>query len=254
MLALRDQPDPYRDPEGWRKWAMGWSQQEKLDTLHPLLRSRVEAIFDDLRELGWAPEINYGWRHPAVQASLVAEGYTKTKWSYHGGVLTTPGLGWTAAALASDIYLPGAKDDAERARFYTALKTTAEARYGLKSGASYKPEGGPAGAVARWAPYGLGWDPAHVELRLSEEERDAAREAILVDSRNLLEPSEPVWAVPDGEREPYAVGWFDRKTSLTKVAVAAKREAESSAAPIAVGLAVVAAVAIAVVSSNKKKR
>lgn len=216
MLSVGEQPDPYTDPKGWRTWARQWNEQEKLDTLHPRLRTHVRNILTALRQAGYTTAtINYGWRHPKTQASLQREGSTTSPWSLHNGMIDTPGVGWTAAALAADIYWPSAESDADRGRFYQALRALAHAA-GLKSGADFK--SGPADAVTRWAPYGLGWDPPHVEAVLTDDEKAQARNTVLTDIHALLDPQEIVYAIPDDGRAPYAVSWLNRTTTLRRVA------------------------------------
>ena len=193
-MAAQTQPDPYADPKGWRVWAMAQPEAWKLDTLHPDLKDKVVGILADLRDLGYDAQINYGWRHPETQLSLYQEGHSTSKWSYHNYIDQVPGLGWTAAALAADIYLADAEDDADRAEFYKDLRALAVAA-GLGSGANYSDAGGPSGAVARWRLYGLGWDPPHVEVILSADERAAARERVINEIGALADAQELIWAV-----------------------------------------------------------
>ena len=64
----------------------------------------------------------------------------------------------TPASAAVDLAPGGVSELERRAEFYHALGVAAE-QHGLRWG------GGFSQSNAVWARYGMGWDPAHVELR-----------------------------------------------------------------------------------------
>ncbi len=110
-----------------------WTQDQKLASLHPDFRPRVEAVIAALKEQGYQPHIVYGWRSVTVQAQLVAEGKSKVQFSFHNAQKPDG----TPAAWAADLidrrwgWRPEAKP------FWDALGTAAHAQ-GLVWGGDWK--------------------------------------------------------------------------------------------------------------------
>jgi hypothetical protein len=127
-------------------------------SLDPRFRATLDAVFADLRALGYQPVIASGWRSLEEQKSLYAKGYSQVTFSFHNAVDTSG----RPAALAADVidarlgYGSGA-NQAAAAGFWNALRSAAKAR-GLSSGGDFSMTN------ATWAKYGLGWDPSHVQF------------------------------------------------------------------------------------------
>jgi peptidoglycan L-alanyl-D-glutamate endopeptidase CwlK len=77
---------------------MQWTESQKLDSLNPEFRKKVEKVILDLKSQGYKPRIDYGWRDLAYQQELVKKGASKTTFSWHN-VTTDKG---EPAALAVD--------------------------------------------------------------------------------------------------------------------------------------------------------
>lgn len=124
-------------------------------TLHPDFRVRMERVFARLRAQGHDPAFASAWRDTATQAGLLAKGYTKVAFSFHNAV----DAAGRPAALAADVIdrRYGWSKPAEAARFWHALGQAAKME-GLHWGGDWSRSN------PRWAAYGLGWDPAHVQL------------------------------------------------------------------------------------------
>lgn len=63
-----------------------WSEAQKLDSLEPGFRSRIESVMATLRGQGYAPFLFYGWRNTATQADLLARGLTSVSFSFHNAL------------------------------------------------------------------------------------------------------------------------------------------------------------------------
>ncbi|MBF0162793.1 MAG: M15 family metallopeptidase [Magnetococcales bacterium] len=102
--------------ERWRGDSSKWNQEQKLLSLHPALRPKVQAVLAELTAQGFQPKIFYGWRSVAVQLRLVAEGHSTVRFSFHNAQLPdgTPDAyavdiidkryGWEAEAEASGFW------------------------------------------------------------------------------------------------------------------------------------------------------
>jgi len=70
-------------PNPWTGDSAQWSQDKKLESMHPLLCPKVKAVLAALAARGFQPKIYFGWRSVAVQLKLFEEGNTKVKFSFH---------------------------------------------------------------------------------------------------------------------------------------------------------------------------
>jgi hypothetical protein len=67
----------------WEGNPYAWSQQKKLESMHPDLRTKVEAVMYSLRRLGYKPTITNAWRSVCEQARLVQQKRSKVLFSFH---------------------------------------------------------------------------------------------------------------------------------------------------------------------------
>lgn len=150
-----------------------WNQARKYAAAHPGLR--LPELLGRLQERGYEPVLGNTWRALSTQDVLLAEGSTKVSFSFHNAV---DAQGYPQA-LAADIidrrYGFGDDDpDSARtvgaARFFAMLGREALA-LGLTWGGDWERKG-------RWATFGLGWDPVHVQA-LPNRELPAVRDACL---------------------------------------------------------------------------
>jgi len=125
------------------KWTMG----QKLQSLHPELRPKVEAVLRAMRKRGFEPRIHHAWRSVAEQATIVADGNSTVRFSFHNA----KNPDGTLSALAADIVdaTLGWKASPE---FWNAVEEEAKKR-GLYWRGDFKPRK----------------DPAHVQLLPSTE-------------------------------------------------------------------------------------
>ena len=122
-----------------------WSQEDKLASLDPDLRARLERVMDHLRAEGYRPHLVYGWRSHGAQARLVAAGKSWTHFSRHN-VTGPDGRPKSRAADLIDKRPEYQWTGPRAGEFFARLCAHAEAE-GLTCG-------------ARWDP----GDPSHVEL------------------------------------------------------------------------------------------
>lgn len=78
---------------------MQWTQSQKLDSLRPDFRVKVERVLAKLKAKGYSPKIDFGWRSISYQQELVKKGASKTTFSWHN---VTDDRG-NPSALAADI-------------------------------------------------------------------------------------------------------------------------------------------------------
>lgn len=127
------------------------------DALNPGFRTRLDAMFRQLRSEGFSPTIRESWRDQERQNYYLSKGWSTVSYSYH---MVTDSHG-NPDALAADVYDAKALTDDGAAQFYFRLRKLAPS-FGFESGGAYKP------TSARWAKYSddlgpLGWDPVHLE-------------------------------------------------------------------------------------------
>ncbi|RNC67173.1 MAG: peptidoglycan-binding protein [Desulfuromonadales bacterium] len=110
----------------WSGDSAKWTQEKKLQSLHPELRPKVVAVLRALEQRGFQPKIYYGWRSVAVQLQLYFQGNSKVKFSFHNAQKPNG----TPNSYAADIidsrfgWSPGA----EQSGFWKALGEEAKAR------------------------------------------------------------------------------------------------------------------------------
>ncbi len=162
--------------QGWWIRFLPGRDVASLEVLHPEFRPKVDAVVTELEAQGWEVRVSSAWRSSERQDALFAIGRFGERlgfspWSRvrggqscHNQVL---GDG-TPASAAIDLAPGGVEDLDQRAAFYQALGTAA-ASQGLRWGGSFS-RSNPV-----WARYGMGWDPAHVELRRLCNQLRAAR-------------------------------------------------------------------------------
>ena len=137
------------------------TQAEKLASLHPDLRPRVEAIMADLRSQGYDPVINFGWRTIQEQRWLMSQRLSTVPFSFHN---TLDSQGRPAAQAADIVDAAMYRNDEDRmltgrgppggnAAFWTALSIAAAAQ-----GFTGKQYGG------NWTGFGQFGDAPHVEI------------------------------------------------------------------------------------------
>lgn len=171
--------DAYNDSEiyalggaGVDDHAGGAHNRRDLDALHPEMKKKVNALISAMKARGFDTQIITTWRSPQSQAQLRLENKSKTSFGYHNFVDATG----AAASQAADLVDKGAlygpdnpsSDPAaheQATRYFKALGEEAQ-KLGLRwGGGSYYQKSNPL-----WAQYGMGWDPAHVELTSSPGE------------------------------------------------------------------------------------
>lgn len=143
------------------------SEDPKLIQLRPIFREKISRILDALELAEFQPKISNAFRTAAQQLEKVKLGYANPK------ALNPGAHNW---GLACDIidrrwgwnlrYLDSA------ALFFASLGDLAMAE-GLTWGGSWFGAGGTRKAPTHrspWNRYGIGWDPAHCELKNSPAE------------------------------------------------------------------------------------
>jgi hypothetical protein len=73
-------------PAPGSKWAgdsSKWTQEKKLESMHPELRPLVKAVIDGLAKRNFQPIIFFGWRSVAAQLEILKKHHTKVKFSFH---------------------------------------------------------------------------------------------------------------------------------------------------------------------------
>ena len=99
-----------------------WPQEQKLDSLHPTFRAKVDRVMADLRAQGYNPHVKFGWRSLQTQAQLLSAGRTKVPFSFHNAV----DIEGEPAALAVDITDYDDRWAYQNMNFFKALGAAAE--------------------------------------------------------------------------------------------------------------------------------
>jgi hypothetical protein len=145
-----------------------WSQAEKIASLDPAFRAKVERILARLRAQGWRPFVVFGWRSLATQRTIQGDGRSELSFSFHNAVKADAAGNVNPSALAADIaderYLWGTRPDgtqdpakeAKAAAFFHAMLIEAK-REGITTGGTWSQRD-------PWKKYGLGWDPGHLQM------------------------------------------------------------------------------------------
>lgn len=135
-------------------WPGKWSKDP--NSLSPAMRRKYACVVKRLREKGYTEGKHYrviqAWRSMERQQYLMDKGWSTVRYSYHTATLADG----TPDSRAIDLDPFWTDDDGEKAEFYLDLWEAAES-CGLKSGAAWSQRG-------KWAKYGIGWDPGHIEL------------------------------------------------------------------------------------------
>lgn len=90
---------PTGAPMQWTGDSSQWSQAKKLQSLAASFMPKVNAVISRLSARGFQPHIIYGWRSVAVQQTLVAQGKSRVRFSFHNAQLPDG----TPNAWAADI-------------------------------------------------------------------------------------------------------------------------------------------------------
>ncbi len=133
-VFVKDRQNEKNNSE-WSGDSSSWTQEKKLLSLNPSLRSRVEQVLAALRDQGFQPKIFFGWRSVAVQQELYRKGVTKVKFSFHNAQKPDG----TPNSYAADIVDArwGWEKSAELHGFWTALGNAAKGA-GLVWGGDWK--------------------------------------------------------------------------------------------------------------------
>jgi hypothetical protein len=137
----------------------------RLAECTPAFRKKVAAILADLEGHGLRPRIQEGWRSPARQRQLLADGFTKVRWGMHNAT-TENGK---PDSLAVDI-LDDDHPNKEGTRFLLMLAASAKAHgcvTGIAWGLSQEDRDTIRSAIASRsfdAHVEVGWDPCHVQI------------------------------------------------------------------------------------------
>lgn len=78
--------DASGESAGGGKWAgdtSKWTQEKKLESMHPELRPLVQGVVAGLSKRGFQPTIFYAWRSVVKQLEIVKKGNSKVKFSFH---------------------------------------------------------------------------------------------------------------------------------------------------------------------------
>lgn len=81
-----ESPDGAGPPDAGSEWSgesKKWTQEKKLQSMHPELRPLVKAVIEGLAKRGFQPFIFYGWRSVTKQLDIVKKGHSPVKFSFH---------------------------------------------------------------------------------------------------------------------------------------------------------------------------
>ena len=117
-------PAPAREKDNWGGDSSCWPQDQKIRSMNPQLRPKVQAVLDGLAQRGFQPKVFYGWRSVKVQLELYKQGNSKVKFSFHN-VQLPDGTPNSYAADIVDVRW-GWEPPAESAGFWKALGAEAK--------------------------------------------------------------------------------------------------------------------------------
>jgi len=131
------------------------------NSLYPPFRARFELVEAEMEALGYPLEIRGAYRDSVRQQYYFNKRYSQIDPSAGmvGMHTATSALG-TPEALAVDVNWKGHnvnKEEGAYAQFFITLLAVSR-KHGLTTGAAWSQRG-------RWAKYGIGWDPGHIEPR-----------------------------------------------------------------------------------------
>ncbi len=110
----------------WTGDSSKWSQEKKLQSMHPDLRPKVSAVIAALQKRGFQAKIFFAWRRVAVQLEIFKKGHTKVKFSFHNAQKKDGTPNAYAADIIDGRYAWSAK--AEKEGFWKALGEEAHAQ------------------------------------------------------------------------------------------------------------------------------
>lgn len=148
---------------------------ERLGLCYPPFAGRIAAVIARLELEGFRPRIDQSWRTPAQHAQQVADGTSKSSWSFH--MATTPDGKPDALAvdlLDDDYPVPSnhQQEWPDRFRQYVLWLATLTRQFGLETGVDWGLSTDERRALATalttdplsyHGPFG--WDPLHCEPR-----------------------------------------------------------------------------------------
>lgn len=137
----------------------------RLQELYPYIRTRVEAVLQEMEAAGYRPRIQEAWRSPADQLRAYYAGTSKTKYGFHNVTGSNGEKESLAADIIDDNRPFGAKTDYMLRLAAAADKNglTTGIRWGLSDTKSKAIDD--AIAAQTWKmPIHVGWDPLHVEV------------------------------------------------------------------------------------------
>ncbi|QWV94205.1 M15 family metallopeptidase [Geomonas oryzisoli] len=108
----------------WSGDSSQWSQEKKLKSVAPNLRSKLQPVLEHLHSAGFRPHIYYGWRSVSVQLALYSSGRSKVKFSFHNAQLPDGTPNSYAADIIDSRF--GWTGQAEIAGFWSALGNAAK--------------------------------------------------------------------------------------------------------------------------------
>lgn len=139
--------------------------QGKLVELHPVFRSRAQAVLQELESAGLRPRITEAWRSAADQEAAYKSGKSQILYGFHNVTMADGGKEALAMDLVDDdnpqttstAFMLRLAAAAERNKLITGI------RWGLSDDKAQAVNA--ALAAGNWnAPVHVGWDPLHVEI------------------------------------------------------------------------------------------
>jgi peptidoglycan L-alanyl-D-glutamate endopeptidase CwlK len=119
-------PKAHDSSGDWTGDSSRWSQEKKLQSMHPDLRPKVSAVIAALQKRGFQAKIFFAWRSVAVQLQIFKKGHTKVKFSFHNAQKKDGTPNAYAADIIDARYAWSAK--AETEGFWKALGEEAHAQ------------------------------------------------------------------------------------------------------------------------------
>ena len=151
--------------------AWEFEDDPSLDALYPPLKGKIEDIIAELEKEGFKPRIVTGFRSRKTQFLKKQQGFSTVDYSYHNVVTGTKGSP-KKASLAVDMIDSryGWGEEKSGRLLLNSSKTKGAANFFKRLGAISKKYnltwgGDWFGLSTDWKNFGIGWDPAHVELR-----------------------------------------------------------------------------------------
>jgi hypothetical protein len=136
---------------------IGHESVKTMDSLAPEFRSKVAAVFSELKGKGLNPGLGSGWRSPEDQIKKFKTGKSKVKIGTHSNVdpASKKPASWAADVVQKGV---GWASTTEAFDFFVALGEAAH-NQGLVWGGDWSPKK----KKIQGKEYTIGWDPAHIE-------------------------------------------------------------------------------------------